>query len=327
MGIFDRRLNYKPFEYPSVQKFIDVVNQTFWVHSEIDFTADIQDFKSELQPHEQNAVKNSLLAIAQIEVSVKTFWGDLYRHLPKPEFNGLGSTFAECEYRHSEAYSRLITVLGYEDDFLKAIATPALRSRIDYLNEALQHTRAEDHKQYVASLLLFSMLIENVSLFSQFATILCFNRFKGLMKNVANIIQWTSVDELIHANAGLYLIFEIKKEHPELFDDQNLNFIYAMIHKSLEMEAKILDWIFEMGPVENVAKEDLLLFMKMRVDEALTKIGLPEAFGIKTGGSRPLYWFEEEIYAPNLMDFFVSNPTDYSKHKEPITPTTIFDNN
>lgn len=74
MGIFDKRISYKPFEYPEVLQFVDAINKSFWVHSEIDFTADVQDFHSNLQPYEQNAVKHALLAIAQIEVSVKTFW-------------------------------------------------------------------------------------------------------------------------------------------------------------------------------------------------------------------------------------------------------------
>ena len=46
----------------------------------------------------------------QIEVSVKTFWEILWNHMPKPELNGLGATFAECEFRHIEAYSRLLEV-------------------------------------------------------------------------------------------------------------------------------------------------------------------------------------------------------------------------
>ena len=108
MGIFDKRENYKPFEYPEVMKFVDMMHQTFWVHSEVEFTADIQDFKSNLSLVEKEAVKRALLGIAQVEVAVKTFWGDLYDIFPKPEFNGLGATFAECEFRHSEAYSRLL---------------------------------------------------------------------------------------------------------------------------------------------------------------------------------------------------------------------------
>jgi len=117
MGLFDKRVNYKPFEYPEVLQFTDAINKSFWVHSEVDFTADTQDFHSHLTSAERNAVKRALLAIAQIEVAVKSFWGNLYNHLPKPELNGLGSTFAECEFRHSEAYSRLVEVLGYNDEF------------------------------------------------------------------------------------------------------------------------------------------------------------------------------------------------------------------
>ena len=147
MSIFDKRLNYKPFEYPGVLDFTDAINRSFWVHSEVDFTADVQDFHSYLSKEEKDVVKKSLLAIAQIEVAVKSFWGDLYKHLPKPEFNGLGSTFAECEFRHSQAYSRLLEVLGYNDEFGKVIKVPAIKRRIEYLSEALGHTNAKDPKE------------------------------------------------------------------------------------------------------------------------------------------------------------------------------------
>src|SRR5690606_22901395 len=203
-----------------ILSFTEAINKSFWVHSEVDFTADVQDFHSNLDLREKEAIKRSLLAIAQIEVAVKSFWGNLYTHLPKPEFNGLGSTFAECEFRHSEAYSRLLEVLGYNNEFEQLIHVPVIRKRVDYLSEALVHTKSEDKREYLFSLILFSILIENVSLFSQFAIILSFTRFKGVMKNVSNIIAWTSVDEQVHANAGIYIVNRIREEYPEFFDDQ-----------------------------------------------------------------------------------------------------------
>ena len=150
MGIFDKRISYKPFEYPEVLQFIEAINKSFWVHSEIDFTADVQDFHSNLEPYEKNAVKHALLAIAQIEVAVKTFWGNLYNHMPKPELNGLGSTFAECEFRHSEAYSRLLEVLGYNDEFNNVVEIPAIRERIDYLNAVLANAKLANVVEFKA---------------------------------------------------------------------------------------------------------------------------------------------------------------------------------
>lgn len=324
MGLFDKRVNYKPFEYPEVLQFTDAINKSFWVHSEVDFTADTQDFHSHLTAPERNAVKRSLLAIAQIEVAVKSFWGNLYNHFPKPELNGLGSTFAECEFRHSEAYSRLVEVLGYNDEFERLIEVPAIKERIDYLTRALKTTRSEDQREYALALILFTILIENVSLFSQFAIILAFPRFKGWMKNVSNIIAWTSVDEQIHANAGIYLINKIKEEYPELLDVETVDNILIMVHESVAIEGRIVDWIFEAGELDIIRKNDLMNFIKFRVDESLEKIGFPKQYHVSTEQYRPMRWFEEEVFANSLDDFFAKRPVDYTKHDKSITANDLF---
>ena len=324
MGIFDKRINYKPFEYPDVLQFTEAINKSFWVHSEVDFTADTQDFHSHLDQAERTAIKNSLLAIAQIEVAVKTFWGNIYLHFPKPEFNGLGSTFAECEFRHSEAYSRLLEVLGYNDEFKNLLEVPVIKERVEYLSNALENANSDDRKKYVVSLIMFSILIENVSLFSQFAIILSFTRFKGLMKNVSNIIAWTSIDEQIHANAGIYLVNKIKEEYPEFFDQETLNHIQETVKHSLEVEARILDWIFETGELENIKKKDLLNFMKFRIDDSMDKIGMDKIYNVTAEEYAPLRWFEEEVFANSLDDFFAKRPVDYTKHDKSITENDLF---
>lgn len=324
MSIFDKRVNYKPFEYPEVMTFIEAINKSFWVHSEVDFTADTQDFHSHLTPSERNAVKNSLLAIAQIEVAVKSFWGNLYNHLPKPELNGLGSTFAECEFRHSEAYSRLLEVLGYNNEFEHLIEVPVIKERIEYLGEALSNIKSADKKEYTMSLILFSILIENVSLFSQFAIILSFTRFKGLMKNVSNIIAWTSVDEQIHANAGIYLVNKIREEFPEMFNEETQQEIVTLVKKSIDIETKIVDWIFSQGEIDIINKNDLITFMKYRVDDSMKKIGMPTLYNISAEDYKPMVWFEEEVFANSLDDFFAKRPVDYTKHDKSISAIDLF---
>lgn len=324
MGIFDKRINYKPFEYPEILEFTNAINKSFWVHSEVDFTADVQDFHSHLSVEEREVVKRSLLAIAQIEVNVKTFWGDLYRHLPKPEFNGLGSTFAECEFRHSEAYSRLLEVLGDNSEFENVVQIPVINKRIQYLSDALKHAKAENQKDYLNSLILFSILIENVSLFSQFAIILSFTRFKGAMKNVSNIIAWTSIDEQIHANAGIYIVNKIKEEYPDYFDQETIGNIQRIVKESIDIEGEILDWIFENGELDTISKADLLNFMKFRVDESLKQIGMEKLYNISGKNYQPMAWFEEEVFANELDDFFAKRPTAYTKHDKSITADDLF---
>jgi len=324
MSIFDKRINYKPFEYPEVLKFTEAINQSFWVHSEVDFTADTQDFHSNLSHAERTAIKHSLLAIAQTEVEVNLFWGELYEHFPKPEFNGVGSTFAESEFRHAEAYSRLIEVLGYNAEFEKVMEIPVIRQRVEHLSNVLQHTESNDRKQYVFSLILFTILIENVSLFSLFAVILSFTRFKGYMKNISNIVAWTSIDEQVHANTGIAIVNIIRKEFPDFFDPLSIEYIRTTVRNSIEAESKILDWIFSEGEIETINKQDLLNFMKYRVDDNLKQIGFDVIFHTTEAQYQPMRWFEEEVFANSLDDFFAKRPTEYTKHDKSIVAADLF---
>lgn len=305
--------------------FINPINQTFWVHSEVDFTGDIQDFKVDLNPQEQNAIKRTLLAIAQVEVDVKSFWGNLYQHLPKPEFNGLGSTFAECEFRHSEAYARLLNVLGLEDEFEKNLQSGMLLERINFLRNRADGVELESPEQaFGLNLITFSILVENVSLFSQFATILSFTHFRGLLKNTSNIIAWTSKDEQLHANAGIYIFQQIIKENPSWLSEKYESVIYDTARNSIEQEGRILDWIFEAGELDHLPKARLLNFMKYRINTSLEQINLQPIFTVDQEELKKMNWFEEEVFANTLDDFFAKRPVEYSKHNQSFTADSLF---
>jgi len=201
---------------------------------------------------------------------------------------------------------------------------PVIKHRIEYLSGVLKNTKSDDKQEYSMALILFSILIENVSLFSQFAIILSFTRFKGWMKNVSNIIAWTSVDEQVHANAGIYLVNKIREEYPEVLNEETLSKITDMVKDSIEIEEQILDWIFEEGELDIINKTDLANFIKFRVDESLNKIGLPSQYFISAEQYRPMRWFEEEVFANSLDDFFAKRPVEYTKHDKSITADDLF---
>lgn len=316
MGIFTKRVNYKPFEYPEVMEFVDRMNQTFWVHNEVDFTSDTQDFGVRLTESEKEVVKRSLLSIAQVEVAVKTFWGDLYKNLPKPEFNCLGATLAECEVRHSEAYSRLLDVLGYEKDFEVLLDNPVFKKKLALIDEIY------DGARFIDKLLFFVIVIENTSLFSQFANILAFSRFSHCMKNVANIIGWTSIDEQTHADAGVFILGRIAEEYPEIRPSQE--YLSEVVRKYITYEEALLDWIYEEGELKWFTKDDILNFMKKRVDDAIIQLGYEPIFHISNEQYKPMKWFDEEVFGNEMDDFFAKRPTAYTKHDKSISADDLF---
>lgn len=658
MGIFDKRKNYKPFEYPEVQPLIDSINRTYWIVDEVDFTGDVQDFKTRLNPKEQEVLRRSLLAIAQVEVDVKTFWGDLYKHFPKPEFNNMGATFSEnecydkdtqvltnngfkyfkdlttedkvaqynmetfevdfvkpldyivkpfkgkmhhyksrqcdlmvtpnhdilvklnnnkspwsrwrkvkssqgiwgknfsmptsgykktgkpftfldrllialqadgslmgtcpsnkntqnfyftfsltkerkiqrlkwildelnlpyierikpngstkingslkgrvdfnviekiknfsyinieeidaewgeqfieelshwdchkphqenrnhityyntnvksidkiveicsvsgfrtCKHiskpvdyrpnhtvpggyipktkkalyslnitkankttypyvkevdydgmvycvtvpwgniitrrnqhvavsgncRHSEAYSKLLEVLNYEEDFKKILEVPVFKEKLQLIEESMA-----SKTDILEKLLFFTIVIENTSLFSQFANVLSFSAMKGVMKNVANIILWSRADEDLHANGGILLLNLINREYPEKIQSLKSGLLES-IKKYIEYESNLLDWIFEQGELDWYTKDDMLNFMKFRVDEALSKMDFIDKkkdliFNITPEQLSPMKWWEIETKSQTLSDFFAVRPVDYSKHNQPFSEDNLF---
>ena len=72
------------------------------------------------------------------------------------------------------------------------------------------------------------------------------------------------------------------------------------------------------------SKEDLLNFMKYRVDDSLKKIGMKPRYNVTPEQYKPMTWFEEEVFANSLDDFFAKRPVDYTKHDKSITANDLF---
>ena len=64
--------------------------------------------------------------------------------------------------------------------------------------------------------------------------------------------------------------------------------------------------------------------MKFRIDESLQKINLSKLFFITEENYQPMIWFEEEIFANSLDDFFAKRPVEYTKHDKSITADDLF---
>ena len=150
-NIFEKRINLKPYEYPDLYEYVSAIRHSYWIHSEFNFTSDIQDFKTKLTDTERSAIKNTMLAISQIEVAVKSFWGDIYQKIPKPEVGSVGATFGESEVRHADAYSHLLEILGLNKEFQTLKKKPVIMRRVQYLETALAASKSEDAKEYSES--------------------------------------------------------------------------------------------------------------------------------------------------------------------------------
>jgi len=323
-NIFEKRINLKPYEYPQLYDYVPAIRHSYWIHTEFNFTSDIQDFKTGLSEVERSAIKNTMLAISQIEVAVKTFWGDIYHRMPKPEIGSVGATFAESEVRHHDAYSHLLEILGLNSEFETLKKKPVIMKRVQYLETALKNAKSEDNREYAESILLFSLFIEHVSLFSQFLIIMAFNKHKNVLKGISNVVEATSKEEQIHGDFGIDVIRIIKEENPDWFNAEYEGMIQNMCEEAFEAESKLVDWIFEAGEIDFLPKAVVNEFIKNRFNNSLESIGIDKIFEVDESLISQTEWFDDEIIATKHGDFFVKRSINYSKRTQSITSDDLF---
>jgi len=323
-NIFEKRINLKPYDYPVLGEYVNAIRHSYWIHTEFNYTSDVQDFKTSLSEVEKNAIKNTMLAISQIEVAVKTFWGDIYKKMPKPEIGSVGATFAESEVRHHDAYSHLLEILGLNNEFKNLKKNPVIMKRVSYLESALKNVNSDDNQEFSESIILFSLFIEHVSLFSQFLIIMAFNKHRNVLKGISNVVEATSKEEQIHGDFGIDLIKIIKEENPEWFDESHKALVQETCKEAFLSESKIIDWIFEKGELDFLPKVVIKEFIKNRFNNSLESIGISKVFDINETLLSNTDWFDDEIIGTKHGDFFVKRSINYSKRTKSITSDDLF---
>lgn len=322
--IFKPRLHLKPYEYPELEAYKEAIQHSYWLHTEYNYTSDIQDYKVNIQAHERTAIRNAMLAISQVEVSVKTFWAKLYDRLPKPELANVGMTFAESEVRHSDAYSHLLELLGLNSMFEKIDQIPALSQRVNYLNAHIKYSQTASNRDYTLSILLFSAFIEHISLFSQFLIIMAFNKYKNVFSGISNVIEATSKEEQLHGEFGIDLINTIRQENPDWFDAEIEEEVYRLCRQAYQSEKDVLDWIYEDGDIDFIPKVTVQEFIKHRFNNSLKAIGLDRIFDTAPEEVAKTLWFDEEIVSTKHVDFFEKRSVNYTKRSKSITADDLF---
>lgn len=323
MSLFKPRENYKPYEYPSLLKYRDAIRESYWLHKEFSYDGDVHDYRC-ADDRVKSLVERSLLAISQVEIAVKQFWGRLYEYLPKPEILEVGMTFAESEVRHANAYAHLIDLLGLNDKFEEIIKTPAFKQRADQLRLAPAALFSSKGKQdVIRAIALFSVVVENVSLFSQFYVLMALNKRLGKFRGISNAVAATSKEEHIHAEFGFELVRLLKAELG-LSSDTLKSLLLPDVWDSRVVENELIDWIFEGGDIPGIITSDeVKRYVEYRYSVSSGKLGVESVFRVEQG-YKPPTWFDAELVADKEVDFFAIKPVSYSRNRVSYEPSLLF---
>ena len=310
--------------YPWATQFIKAMHNGFWTDGEFNFQSDIQDFKVNLTEEERGVIVRNLSAISQVESVVKQFWNRLGDHFPHKNLINLGIVVAGTEVVHNEAYERLLKVLDLKQAIRDNGKEPALANRVKYLGKRNHRYYKDARKHYIHSMILFTLLVENVSLFSQFYTVLWFGRYKNVLKDTNQQVLYTKNEELVHGQIGTKIVNVLREEYSEMFDDELEQLVMEEVVRAYEGECELIDWILGDYRGERISPAILKEFVKSRFNESLVAIGYKAPFILDPSIERDYEWVMEEVLGNNVTDFFYKRPVDYAKKGKSFSPDDLF---
>lgn len=331
-NIFQPREVFKPYEYPEVEDYIKAIQRTYWVHDEVaaELDEDVLDYHSKLTENDKFVISTILRTFADTETKVMDeLWGVIGKYFSKPEFSILGMTLAENEARHADSYFRINELLDLTE-FEPYSEDPVLSRKFEnLLDNALNidnfnPNNISDVKMLAKGIAIFSCFTERVSLFSQFMILRSFSANKrSMLKGIANIVDWSARDEMIHSLAGIWMFNQIKKEYPQIWTSEFKSEIYTAAQTIMDIERGVLDQIFVNGDLPNLTQADLIVYMKNRINESLELIGLETIFDVDKESLERTAWFDQGLTTLQQVDFLDSRSTDYTKKIVPFTSSTV----
>ena len=212
------------------------------------------------------------------------------------------------------AYEKILDVLHLTHVFEENLNVDVIKGRVNYLRKYNKKVYKDERKQYIYSIMLFTLFVENVSLFSQFYIIMHMNRNKAVMKDCAQQVQYTRNEEMLHAQVGIKLIQTLREEYPELFDKELEARVQQECIDSLKAESKVIDWIMDGHSAPGLSADILKSFIAKRMADSIDAIGFDNS-EIKYDQEHidQTFWFDEELYGANMTDFFQKRPVEYAK--------------
>jgi ribonucleoside-diphosphate reductase beta chain len=253
--IYQSRDQILPYEYPEFEHFWESMYKGFWEFGKFDFERDVRDFKLELDDLEREILIRSMLSISVVENKVKSFWANCPQRFPKPEVFNVCYAFSSNEVVHQICYQKVLDLLKVYDRFEAVSEVDCMQGRVKYLNKYLDGAKSRSNKEFTKSLILFTLMTENVSLFSQFFIVSSFFKYKNVLNTFSKVITATMRDELLHGKFGSSLVNIVRKENPEWFDDEMEQKIRRNVRKAYKAELGVLDWIFEKGELSFISKK------------------------------------------------------------------------
>ena len=308
MKLTHPRTEFKPFRYQWAYEAWLAHEQAHWLHTELPFHNDINDWNNKLPEDKRRFLTNIFRFFVQGDIDVAGAYVKNYLPVfPQPEVRMMLLGFAAREATHIAGYAHLIETIGLpESTYNEFMQYKEMRDKHDYVMDFV----GKDRSTIAQQMAVFSAFTEGLQLFSSFVLLLNFTR-NGYMQSMGQIITWSLSDEDMHVEGITKLFRTFIEENLEIWTDELKSELYKIATKMVELEDAFIDLAY--GQVDNMfdlTKSQVKEYIRYICDRRLISLGMKSIWNVR---KNPLSWIDEMVSIPTHTNFFENKSTDYTK--------------
>jgi ribonucleoside-diphosphate reductase beta chain len=285
-------LIFRPMKYLFFyEMYCDAIKNT-WTVEEVDFSTDVNDLKRSMSEGDRHLISRLVAFFATGDsIVANNLVLNLYKHINAPEARMYLSRQLYEEALHVQFYLTLLDTyipdITEREKAFSAIETiPSIKMKADFCfkwMDSIQKLDAletkEHRRQFMLNLICFASCIEGLFFFAAFAYVY-YLRSRGLLNGLAAGTNWVFRDESGHMNFAFEVVRQVRKEEPDLFDQDMRQQILTMLQEAIECEMQFAHDLLSEGVVGLSAK-DMRTYLEFVADQRLSMLGMEAFYGSK----------------------------------------------
>ncbi|EFS7945607.1 ribonucleotide-diphosphate reductase subunit beta [Campylobacter coli] len=304
-------LNFTKAKYTWALKLWDLMEANTWFPKEVDTTKDALDYRCNLTAGEKrmyDLVWSQLISMDSFQTN--NLADNINPYITAPEINAVLARQAYEEANHSKSYAVMVEAICDNTDLIYEMEKydETLREKNDFISSIYEELAGDVDDNKLLLAMVANQILEGVYFYSGFTAIYALAR-AGKMLGSAQMIRFIQRDEITHLLLFQNMINSVRKERPDLFNENNINKIYDMFKKAGDLEIKWGKYITQnqiMGFTDNIIEE----YIHYLVDQRLVAINLDKIYNAK----HPIKWVDDfSKFNDQKSNFFESKVTNYSK--------------
>jgi ribonucleoside-diphosphate reductase beta chain len=285
-------LTLRPMKHPVFFEMFKIGIKNTWTVEEVDFSTDITDLRTRMRPSEQHLIKRLVAFFATGDSIVgNNLVLNLYKHINSPEARMYLSRQLYEEALHVQFYLTLLDAyITDPDERAEAFAAvdniPSIQKKaqfcfkwIDSIQELQEITNDAQMRAFLLNLVCFATCIEGLFFFAAFAYVY-YLRSRGLLQGLAAGTSWVFRDESAHIQFALEVIATVRRERPDLFDEDFSRNVTEMIREAVDCELTFAEDTLSQG-VSGLSVASMREYLQYVADRRLESLNLMSVFGSK----------------------------------------------